>query len=323
MELSIEQILYAIAHTTGCTENTVFNLLLLQSLVFSSRNNFSLNTRYCNDGVIWSYYAVNYKLSKNGHLSFSFVFRFKNLVAVNRFNPQNKKYHSFIVFGDYNPMNVIIDKPVVIEQDTPALEPKSWPKLESKPAPAPAPAPAPEPEPEPEPAPLPSSPKTESVDESINRYTPSVSVPENTVCSVVYDREANIDNLSEATPSTDRIKLSLNQILKVRKAVRKPSIQDYGDGFLVKTSNDSKTLIVPDGRNKINNAINNLKIDMKHINHIEYKDQPRLNNPNITIDYNDEKREWNCPCGGRGNNLLSISLHWQTNKHYTYDQEFA
>ena len=145
MELSLEQILYAIAHTIGCTENTVFNLLLLQSLVFSSRNNFSLNTRYSNDGVIWSYYAVNYQLNKNGYLSFSFVFRFKNLVAVNRFNPHNKKYHSFIVFGDYNPMNVIIDKPVVIEQDVPAPEPKSWPKLESKPAPAPAPAPAPPP----------------------------------------------------------------------------------------------------------------------------------------------------------------------------------
>jgi hypothetical protein len=147
-------------------------------------------------------------------------------------------------------------------------------------------------------------------------------VPENTVCSVVYDREANIDNLSEVTPSTDRIKLSLNQILKVRKAVRKAAIQDYGDGFFVKTSNDSKTLIIAGGRSsKIVATIKNKEIDLKSINHIQFQDLPRLNKTTVKFDYRDGV--WSCPCGARGFNINSINLHWQCKKHYNYDQQFA
>jgi hypothetical protein len=140
----------------------------------------------------------------------------------------------------------------------------------------------------------------------------------------VYDREANIDNLSTSTPSTNRIKLSLNQILKVRKAARKPTIQDFGKGFFVKTDKNTKTLMIKEGRSsKILKTIADLNINMASINHIEFYDIPRVKKTTVKFDYDDEEGEWKCPCGARGFSINSIYLHWQCNKHYNYDQEFA
>lgn len=324
MELSLQDILDAICYTNGASNSTSFYLLLLQSVINNSRGKFVLNTRYSSEGALWSYYAVNYMLTTTGYLSFCCVFKNKKLVGVNRYCPFSRKYYSFITFGDYVPMKVIIDNPIVVEHE----EPKSWPKLAPAPAPAPPPLPA-SPVSEPKPAPITDAPKYDIdakalINDIINSKPEPPPVPENTVCTVVYDRDENIDNLSTSTPSTNRIKVSLNQILKPSKKSSKPSFKDYGDGFFVKTSGDSKTLIIMNGRSsKIVAPITNKNIDMAPINHIQFQDLPRLNKTTIKFDYDDEDGMWSCPCGARGFNLNSINLHWQSNKHYHYDQQFA
>ena len=326
MSMSLDDLFYEV-RITKCTQETSFNYIILKSLITYSRGNFRLNSKYTRAfNKNWYCYAVEYVINDNGWLSFQFMFNQNGLACITRYCNFTKQNYLHISFGNYQSHSYkyepndtvdtnrfencsVADKinafeSLRIKEDVPA---KLALPIQSK---------ALELEKKPEPVVVKEEPVVVKEEPVVVKEEP---IPEATI---VYDCDNDIDKLSDYTPKSNEVKISLNQILKVRKVSDKTSkskIEHIARGIQLKTQNNVRTLLIDGITSKLTKRIEENKINMDTINYFEISNLDRVNKKSVLFTYNNKM--WKCPCGGRGANLNSLSLHFQSKSHYCYDND--